>query len=312
MCSKIKSPEQLKSLLEVSSYFNSEKRCLEYLEQWLWEGKMKCPGCKVDNFYRYSNGVRLKCKVCSRYFTAKIGTIFEGSKLPMVKWFMAIYLIANNKKGIASTQLATSIGVTQKTSWFMLHRIRKSLDQSDVKLQGIVSSDEAVVGGKNKNRHSEKKLAYSYGRNFKDKVPVLGMMEKDGLVKTVVLPSMRHSLIKYEVLNTVKRGSILVTDEYGAYKSMKKYYQHCINNHLKRMYVSKEGYSSNNIEGFWSHLKRMIIGVYHGVSRKHLQKYCDELTFRFNTRSLNTGERFKLLISKINTPIKYKQLIANV
>ena len=270
MCSKLKSPDQLNSLLEVATYFKDEKVCLKYLEEWIWGGDIRCRQCGFDKPYRYADGKRFRCKMCGTGFTAKVGTIFEGSKLPLQKWFMAMFLISGNKKGVASTQLAVHIGVTQKTAWFMAHKIRRALKQGSVKLEGVVSSDEAMVGGKNGNRHKDKKYMHGYGRNFKDKTPVLGMMEKDGIVKTVVLEAMRHSLIKYHVLNSVKRGSTLVTDEYGAYRSMKKYYHHCVNNHQKKIYVSKEGHSSNNIEGFWSHLKRMIIGVYHFVSKKHL------------------------------------------
>lgn len=310
MCSKLKSPDQFNSVIEVANYFKDEKRCLEYLEEWLHDGNIRCAQCGFDKIYRYSDGKRLRCKMCKTTFTAKMGTIFESSKLPLQKWFMAMYLIASNKKGIAATQLALQLGITYKSAWFMAHRIRAALNQNKLKLEGIVSSDEAIVGGRNKNRHADKRMAYSFGRNFKDKVPVLGMMEKDGKVKTVVLPVMRHSLIRYHVLNTVKPGSVLVTDEYGAYKKMRKHYDHHINNHSRGIYVSKAGYSSNNIEGFWSHLKRMIIGVYHKVSRKHLQKYCDELTFRFNSRTMKNGERLKLMFEHLKNRMTYKQLIS--
>jgi transposase-like protein len=307
MCAE-KSFYKFESLIELVMYFKNEKICLEYLEDSFHQGNIRCPHCGFMDPYRFKDGVRFKCKNCKTAFTAKIGTIFEKSPLPLVKWFSVMYLMANNSKGISSTNVAKLIKVRQATAWFMMHRIREAMKQDEDKLEGVVSSDEAFVGGKNGNRHKAKRKAYSAGRNFQDKVPVLGLMDKEGKVKTIVLPTIKGKYIRENVICNVKPGSILITDEYTAYKRMGKYFNHQIVNHKSGQYINKEGFSSNNIEGFWSHLKRMIFGVFHKVTPKYLQRYCDELTFRFNTRDMNPVQRLELMFTKINTRLSYKKL----
>ncbi len=297
------------SLIELVIYFNDEKKCLEYLEEWLWDGNIRCPHCGFDKAYRFKDGVRFKCRNCKTAFTAKIGTIFEKSPIPLVKWFSAMYLMATNSKGMSVPNMMRQIGIKRyATVWFMMHRIREAMKQEPDKLEGTVSSDEAFVGGKNQNRHKAKRKSYSAGRNFKDKVPVLGLMSKEGKVRTIVLPSISGKHIRNNVLMNVKPGSTLITDEYSAYKKIAKHYDHQVVRHAAGEYQNKLGYSSNNIEGFWSHLKRMIIGVFHKVSPKYLQRYCDELTFRFNTRDIKHTERFSYMMSRINSRLTYKKL----
>lgn len=307
MCA-IKSLDKFESLIELVMYFKSEEICLEYLEEGFHGGNVRCPQCGFNDPYRYADGKRFKCKNCKTGFTLKINTIFEKSPISLVKWYSAMYLMGASSKGISSVNLAKLIKVRQATAWFMMHRIREAMKQDPDKLEGEVSSDEAFVGGKNQNRHKAKRMAYSAGRNFKDKVPVLGLMTKEGKVKTIVLPSIAGKFIRQHVLHNVKPGSTLITDEYKAYKRMGKFYNHKVVLHSAGQYVNKEGYSSNNIEGFWSHLKRMILGVFHKVSPKYLQRYCDELTFRFNTRDIKDHERFSYMMSRINSRLSYKKL----
>lgn len=310
MC-QIKSPDDFSNLIDFSAYFKDEKTCLAYIEQWRWKGTIRCSDCGSNKIYRFKGGVRFKCGDCKEYFSTTSGTIFASSKLPLVKWLMAMFIMSSHKRGISSCQLARDLGITQKSAWLMLHKIRGGLSQEGVKLEGIVSSDEAFVGGKNKNRSVKKKMTYSAGRNFKDKVPVLGMIEKGGIAKTIVLPVISHREIRMGVFTTVIPGSTLVTDEYGAYQnnSLKRMYNHKSVNHNKGQYSTVDGYSTNNIEGFWAHFKNMIRGVYYCISRKHLQKYCDEQTFRFNTRTQKSGVRFALLMEKLNFRLTYKQLV---
>lgn len=308
MCEAIKSPSDFNSLIDLITYFKDEDICRVYLEQWLHKDGIKCPYCGFDKIWRYKGGQRLRCKTCKGDFTLTVGTVFEHKRIPLVKWFAAIYLVSTNKKGMSAPALAKHIGVTRKTSYFLLQKVRSILKQDEVELEGIVSSDETFVGGKNKNRHKDKRQQYKAGRIYKDKVPVIGMMEKGGNVKTIVLTDVTGDSIKQAVYSTVRSTSTLVTDEYHAYHSMGKYYNHEVVDHSVKQYVNERGYSTNNIESFWSHLKRMIIGVYHKISEKHLQKYCDELTFRFNTRHMSDGERFALVISKTNMRITQKQL----
>lgn len=312
MCDKIKPINEFKSVVELILYYKEEKTCLNALEHWIWKGSMRCLYCGTDKVYRFKDGIKFKCSNCKEHFTAKVGTIFEGSKLPMVKWFMAIYYITAHKKGISSHQLGRDLNVTQKTAWFMLQRIREAFKQDDIKLEGVVQSDETFVGGKNGNRHIDKKvknIRNNSTRIFKDKTTVLGMISDSGKIKTKIIPAARSVYIEKEVLKTVKKGSIWVTDNFMDKKVLKDTYQREVVNHNQKKYYSDNGFTTNAIENVWSHLKRMIIGVYHQVSRKHLQRYCDELTFRFNTRDLNGSERFALLISKVNCRLKYKQLI---
>ena len=308
MCS-MKSLDKFDSLIDLVAYFKTEQICLQYLEQWLWDGNIRCPHCGFDRPYRYKNGVRFKCRSCKVGFTAKIGTIFEKSPIPLLKWFSAMYLMATNSKGISSPNLGKMIGVKrQPTVWFMMHRIREAMKQENVILEGIVSSDEAFVGGKNKNRHKDKRVAYKKGRDQKDKVPVIGIKQKDGPLKTQVMLNTENSSIRPIVLNTVKKGSILVTDEYKAYRTMHRHYQHETVNHKRGNYCTPTGFSTNNVENVWSQLKRTLIGIFHKVSQRYLQRYCDELTFRFNTRTMADNDRFAFLMSRVNSRLTYKKL----
>lgn len=308
MCA-IKSLDGFDSLIDLIMYFNCERKCLDYLEEWIWGGELRCPHCGFDKPYRYKDGIRFKCRSCKVGFTAKIGTIFEKSRIPLVKWFSAMYLMINNSKGMSVPNMMKQIGIKRyATVWFMMHRIREAMKQDDVKLEGIVSSDEAFVGGKNKNRHKVKRVAYRKGRDQKDKVPVIGLLQKGGLLKTQTMRDTENASIRPIVWNTVKNGSTLVTDEYRAYTTMHRYYKHEKVNHKRGNYCTSSGYSTNNVESVWSILKRMIIGVFHKVSQKYLQRYCDELTFRFNTRTINPGRKFALIMSRTNTRLTYKKL----
>lgn len=310
MCSKMKSPSDFDSIVDLIIYFKDEITCLKHLEYWVWGGDIRCQQCGSDNICRFEDQKRFKCRNCETQFTAKVGTIFQGSKLPMVKWFTAIYLIGSHKKGISTHQLARDLKVTQKTSWFMLHRIRKAMQGNfDSKMDGIIMSDETFVGGKNKNRHIDKKFVNAQGRSFKDKVPVLGLMKEGGEIRCFVMADTKMEDIHPHLFNNIKEGSILVSDEWKGYNRLADIFNHQIVRHNRHKFTSDEGYSTNAVEGFWSGLKKSIIGIYHKVSTKHLQKYCDELAFRFNTRTLGQGERLALLMSKVNCRLPYKQLI---
>ncbi|UAY53431.1 IS1595 family transposase [Ferruginibacter albus] len=295
------------NLFEIAEHFRDEATCLKYLEYYYWNNGVRCPHCNCSKIYRCKT--RLKCSKCKVYFSLKHGTMFAHSAIPLKKWFMAMYLIGVNN-GISSVKLGKMIKIRQATAWFMLHRIRGLLNQNDVQLEGIVSSDETFVGGKNKNRHVDKKVDYSdrVSRDFPDKVPVLGMMEKGGNVKTVVIENTLGSSILPIIKKTIKEGSRWVTDNYFDARKLNNRYKREVTNHHLYQYKSKRGYSTNNIENFWSLLKRMIIGVYHNVSKKHLQRYCDELAFRFNARHLHAGERLNLMFSKLHLRLNYKQL----
>lgn len=170
--------KEFNTLIDLIRVFPNEKSCHQYLAHQRWEGDISCPHCSHEEYYVFADGIRYKCKKCNRKFTAKTDTFMENSNVETVKWIMAMYLVMN-KKGISSIQLGKDIGVTQKTAWFMLQRIRWALgNEEEEQLEGTVLADETFVGGKNKNRHHDKKVKNSQGRSFKDKTPVLGLMEQ--------------------------------------------------------------------------------------------------------------------------------------
>jgi len=310
MCSRLKSPTEFNSLVEMMLYFRDEKTCLDYIEQWAWGGKVKCPDCKdkIHKVYRFKNGKILKCSRCSKQFNVKTGTIFEDTRLPLIKWFMAIYFISSHKKGISSHQLAKDINITQCRAYPMLQKIRKALRPAyEGKLSGIVLSDESFIGGKNKNRHLDKKVKNSQGRSFKDKVPVIGLLEKGGEIRCLVMEDTSVNSIRPMLEQHVLKKSTLVTDEWKGYEGLHRKYNHQVVKHNRLQFLSEEGHSTNAVEGFWTHLKKSLVGIYHRVSKKHLQKYLDEMAFRWNTRHMKEGERMNLLMSKVNFNQRFYQ-----
>lgn len=310
MCAKMKSPDEFNNLVEFMDFLKDEATCLKYLEDWMWGGKMRCPYCGYEDPYRFKDGKRFKCRNCREAFTAKIGTIFQSSQLPLKKWFIAIYLIASNKKGISSCQLARQIGVTQKTAWHMAHKIRTCLKLiPDEKLEGIIEIDETFVGGRNKNRHKAKRIKYAKlkDREYPDKMPVFGMLNRDGEVRAIVIPDPRKETLLPLIETHIKRGSTIFSDDWAAYDSLHERYNHSTVCHSKGRYREGDTYT-NGIESFWSQLKRMIIGIYYRVTPKHLQKYVDELAFRFNNRKMTEGERVRHMFAHVNCRVSHKQL----
>lgn len=233
--------------------------------------------------------------------------MFDNSKIELQSWFIAIYLVTGHKKGISSLQLSRDLNVTQKTAWFMLQRIRNCFGiENNTDLVNEVEIDETYVGGKNKNRHNDKKVADSQGRSLKDKTPVLGMVERKGKVVAMKVENTKAETIIPQIVNIVK-GSTVYTDEYLSYRSLQKIYDHSFVKHNQGMYVDGRVHT-NTIEGFWSLLKRGIFGIYHFTSKKHLQKYVDEFVFRYNTRGNSDCFRFNLLLANSTNRLTYNQL----
>ncbi len=297
------------NLFDLMKAFPNEESCILHLEKLRWRDEIVSPFDNKSTIYLCKDH-KYKCRNTNKYFNVRTGTMFEDSKVSLQKWFMAIYIISSHKKGISSHQLGRDIGVTQKTAWFLLHRIRKSMEHNSFseKLSGIVEADETFVGGKNKNRHKDKKVAQSQGRSFKDKTPVLGLLERDGNLFCKVIKDTKASSIQPLIHQHIEHGSVLMSDEWWAYKGLDRYYEHYIIDHSKKEYVNGDTYT-NTIEGAWSWFKRMIIGIYHQTSRKYLQLYVNEFVFKYNTRKFADAYRFNELLDRcFSHRLTYKDL----
>ncbi|HMO63473.1 MAG TPA: IS1595 family transposase [Ferruginibacter sp.] len=302
-----------KSILEFQKEFSDEQKCREYLEQQRWNGTPACPFCGSINVHRFPNGKIFKCreKGCRNKFSVTVGTIYENTKIPLTKWFLATYILSVHSKGISSLQLANWLGVTQKTAWHLNHRIREMLtDNAPELLEGIVEVDETLVGGSLKNIHASKKKRLNLKRDD-NKTMVFGAIQRDGKVRTKVIPDVNIENISEAIDGFVSTESFMVSDENRAYNNVGKKYKHRKVNHRNGEYVRKEDIlvHTNNIEGYWNILKKQIDGIHHSVSPKHLQRYCNESAFRFNNRALFQDERFAKSLANCKGSLKYKKLI---
>lgn len=298
-----------KSLPQLLDYFKDEKTCIEYYEKIRWNGKPVCPFCGTENPYKTNRGYKCSDSSCHKKFTVKVGTIFESSKISFRIWFAAIYLATAHKKGISSVQLAIDLDITQKTAWFVLHRVREMLRTSNPTLLGeskIVESDEAYIGGNDANRHADKKL---HKDHFQQKQIVLGLIEREGKVLLKHLPRVTTKNMVSFIQKHVPVGATIYTDEHNVYKNLKTNYTHDSVNHSLRVYVVGNVHT-NTIENFWSILKRGLYGVYHAVSEKHLHRYLDEFSNRFNERKATEQQRFeKFLVQSNSRRLSYNTLI---
>lgn len=296
------------SLFNFYKLISDEEACIEYLEKRIWPNGVISPYDPTSKVYNYGNH-QYRCKNTGKDFNVRTKTIFNNTKLPLGKWFLAIWLNASNKKGITSVLLAKHLGVSQPTAWKMLHSIRKCYGrQNQGKLSNEVELDETFVGGKNKNRHRDKKVKNSQGRSFKDKIPVFGMLERGGKLICRVVKNTSEKELTIEILKHIKKGTILFTDEWCGYNRVGQIYERRIVDHGHGQYVDGDAYT-NNIEGFWGIFKKGIFGVYNHVSKKHLQRYVNEFVFRYNTRQMSDGERFNLLLCNSDQRLTYKELI---
>ena len=277
--------KNFKSVLELFEVFSTEQACIDHMEQLRWNGNVVSPFDCTSKVYKCKDN-KYRCKNTGKYFNVKTNTLFDNTKIPLRKWFAAIWLVTYHKKGVSSLQLSRDIDVTQKTAWFMLQRIRNCFGiENNNDLTNTVELDETYVGGKNKNRHNNKKIENSQGRSTstKDKTPVFGMVERKGKLNAKVVTDTKCETLTKETIKFVK-DALICTDEWWGYNSIKKLFKrHEIVNHKCNEYVCGDVYT-NTIEGFWSLLKRGIIGIYHFTSKQHLQRYVDEFVFRYNTR----------------------------
>lgn len=290
-----------RSIIEIINTFDTEQKCIDFLEEQRWSGHVVSPYDSESKVYKLANNW-YKCKKTGKFFNVRTGTLFSESKLSLRTWFTAIYLILTNKKGISSCQLSVQLNVTQKTAWFVSQRIRKclSLENKSV-LSKKVEVDEAYFGGVTTKDKYKKNVQ---GRSLSHKVPVLGMVQRGSKVVAKVLKNASSKSIMPNIETYIKKGSTIISDNWSAYKKVSENYIHETVTHSNKEY-DKTKY----IEGFWSIVKKGFIGTYQYISSKHLQLYIDEFVFRYNTMKLSVCERFIHFFNNMNVKTTYKNIV---
>lgn len=307
-----------KTIHQFNEFFHNEAVCYEFYEKVRWEnGTPVCPHCGGVKYYKvkargkFQDIPSYRCghRECDLPFTVRTKSIFEGSKVELRKWFLAIYEISTCKKGISSVELANRVGVSQKTGWYINHRIREMLKETEpALLSDVVQLDETLIGGKNRFKHADKKIPNSQGRSSKGKTTLLAARGLLGEIRTQVIPNVEAETIKPMVDKWIQPGSMVITDEWRSYSSLKKDYFHITVNHSEGQYANG-AFSSNGVENYFSILKRSIIGTFHVVSPQHLQKYSDECSFRYNRKNITNSQLFNLVIKNADLErTTYKEL----
>jgi transposase-like protein/molybdenum-dependent DNA-binding transcriptional regulator ModE len=304
------------NLRELVTSMPDEKTCREYLIKERWNGVIVCPHCNNEGAYVIEGGKKFKCKskACHKKFSVTVGTIMEASNIPLTKWLTAIYLVTAHKKGISSYQLGRDLGIAQKNAWFMLHRIREMLRTKKTnKLDNVVEVDEVYIGGKVGNMSKTKRAKLrAAGNTYGTKTMVMGMLERNGELKLIPVSSNNGNAIQSTVKDNINKEAFVITDGHESYKGLdKEYTRHEVVNHSGQEYVREGNIHTNSIEGAFSLLKRSIIGIYHQVTPKHLDRYCDETMFRYNLREMKDKDRFVYSLSQIEGRLTYKELIAD-
>jgi transposase-like protein len=298
------------TLQEAIVYFSNPTNCREYVVARRWPNGVTCPRCGSEKVSFSEKHNRWQCASHHerRQFTAKTGTIFEDSPLGLDKWLAAMWLVVNCKNGVSSWEIHRAIKVTQKTAWFMDHRIRLALQLGSFqKLTGEVEVDETFIGGKARNMHADKRAERIHGTGGKDKVAVMGFLERGGEVRTNVIENRKKKLLHEEVKTNVAAGAALYTDALASYDGLGGEFFHEVVDHAVE-YVRGRVHT-NGLENFWSLVKRGLKGTYVSVEPFHLFRYLDEQAWRFNHRELNDGERFSTAVSGIvGKRVTYQEL----
>lgn len=303
-------PTTPKTLIEAVRFFSDIDACNEYMLRIKWpDGKVICPECGGDRVGEIKTRKMLRCKDCRKQFSYKVGTIFEDSPLGLDRWFVAVWCITNAKNGISSYEVGRALGITQKSAWHMLHRIRLAMqDGSFTKLSGTVEADETFVGGKAKNMHKAERKRKIKGRGAVGKSIVQGVLERGGRVIAGVVDNAKRRTLQPNLRNVVEPGATIYTDALRSYDGLEDEYLHETVDHAKE-YVRGDVHT-NSMENFWSLLKRCIHGTYVAVMPWHLSRYVDEEAFRFNERDLKDGERFdEVMKGVVGRRLQYAELI---
>lgn len=283
--------------------FGTEEKCENYLISMRWGSKddVVCPHCKCSKVYHLNHRIPFKCADCKKMFTVKTGTVFAESNIKLTKWYMAMYFLGTAKKGMSSVELGEKLGVTQKTAWFMAHRLREACLDFNKKVKGTVEVDATFVGGKEKNKHTDKKL---HEKHTDGKTAVMGAVSREDK-KVIAYPTGEESRATAEIFitNKIEKNSMIYADNSGAYNGLVPLRV----NHSRGEYVRNDIHT-NNIESFWAIIKRGYVGIYHQWSKKHLHRYIQEFTYRYNHRGKEMIDMF--ITGSVGKRIQYKKLIS--